>query len=1195
MSEHPPGSGAASSVTPPGKKGDVGSGLDLSLGVQATGGGYRSQLPGDVGSGLGMSIGVMATGSGSIDDAAVRALPAGTVLRDRYVVQALLGVGGMGAVYRVHDRDRGRDVALKVLLPSLLAREKAVERFTHEAELTLQLSHENIVRVFDVGIDRARGLRFFTMELLEGLSLRAWLEEKKKLREAVEPQEALEITRQLLEALRYAHRTTVHRDLKPENMFVVRGEPITIKVLDFGIAKLRSASQFTSTSMALGTAYYMAPEQQLDAATVDARADLYSVSVILYEMLTGELPVGRFKTPSDERKGLPPAIDEVVLRGLERKAEARPASAETLLEELKAIRRLLETGAGARATRDAGRRVHSWRVAAGLVLVIAVLGAGAGVWRSGVFDRLLGRTPGAGTPAGPVTEHAETSPPAAPRSGPSLAASAAFVGVRFVDVAPATRQILRDDPVRVRGRVEGGAVRHVEVEGVQAAVAEDGTFEVPLSLREGPVTIRLAAFGPGAERLVQAEHSMTIDRTPPALAVESPEGDVTRAASVTLRGTANDASALTVLVDGAAVAVRDGRFEVDRSLPSTPAGVAEATFEVVARDIAGNEARVRRRVVVDRVPPVLEIDAPRPGAIVNQASAAVQGRVLDAHPAHVRLQGKRVDVEDGGRFEAAVPLTEGQNEIILDAFDRSGNPAGERTVLVHRDTVAPSIRLRPLPERGAEGERFEVEGDVDEDDCRVFVDGAEASVTGRRFASASALPLGERTFEIVARDRAGNEARATAGPVRGEDRTPPQLDVLEAPADGSATREAQVRLRGRVLDRHPSHVLVGPSRIEVSEDGRFDALVPLPEGATEIRLVAYDTADQQSPARSIRVERDSRPPALRLTPLPAKAPESGRIAVTGEVDEDGCRVTVSGAVATVRGRRFEAELVLENGDNTFEVVAADRLGNESRASATTRLVRIGWSDETLPRGLRRGRDKPVLIYDTGKGLEIEMVFVPAGDFVMGWDDVSDTEAEHYGARPEHTHPVPRGFFIGRHETTWREYRAFCRAAGRPEPTAPAFAVQENHPVVNVSWNDAKAFCEWAGLRLPGEAEWEKAARGTNGRPYPWGDDDPENELLNWSENWLGRTTPVGTYPRGVSPYGAFDMAGNVSEWCDDWFDARASERYARGDTTPPASGSEKVMKGGSFGVNSPQSWRRIGFSSSSTLPDWGFRPAKSLE
>jgi len=224
-----------------------------------------------------------------------------------------------------------------------------------------------------------------------------------------------------------------------------------------------------------------------------------------------------------------------------------------------------------------------------------------------------------------------------------------------------------------------------------------------------------------------------------------------------------------------------------------------------------------------------------------------------------------------------------------------------------------------------------------------------------------------------------------------------------------------------------------------------------------------------------------------------------------------------------------------------------------------------------------------------------LVFVPAGDFVMGWDDVSDTEAEHYGARPEHTHPVPRGFFIGRHETTWREYRAFCRAAGRPEPDAPAFAVQENHPVVNVSWNDAKAFCEWAGLRLPGEAEWEKAARGTNGRPYPWGDDDPENELLNWSENWLGRTTPVGTYPRGVSPYGAFDMAGNVSEWCDDWFDARASERYARGDTTPPASGSEKVVKGGSFGVNSPQSWRRIGFSSSSTLYDRGFRPAKSLE
>ncbi|GIW72954.1 MAG: hypothetical protein KatS3mg102_2496 [Planctomycetota bacterium] len=324
-----------------------------------------------------LSAGGGATGAVDALDGRAASLAVGTLLAERYQVVELLGRGGMGAVYRVFDRVRETEVALKVMLPSLLARPRAVERFKHEAELMLRLSHPCIVRVFDVGFDAALGLRFFTMELLRGRSLRQWLEERRRAGRLPEPAEALEIARQLLEALRYAHRTTIHRDLKPENVFLLEGPELQVKVLDFGIAKLAGARGMTADGAALGTPYYMAPEQREDAARVDQRADLFAVSVMLYEMLTGQLPVGRFRTPTEERRALPPAIDELVLRGLEPQPERRFETAERVLEELERIRRLLERGgAGAARSRVAARA--RWGAPAG-----AVTAVGGWRWRSG--------------------------------------------------------------------------------------------------------------------------------------------------------------------------------------------------------------------------------------------------------------------------------------------------------------------------------------------------------------------------------------------------------------------------------------------------------------------------------------------------------------------------------------------------------------------------------------------------------------------------------------------------------------------------------------------------------------------------------------------------------------------------------------------------------------------------------------------
>ncbi|HZE95764.1 MAG TPA: serine/threonine-protein kinase, partial [Planctomycetota bacterium] len=246
------------------------------------------------------------------------------------LVQALIATGGMGVVYRARKPGSDADVALKILPPSLGLEAEFRERFDREARALAGLAHPNIVRLHDFGI--ADDLMFLVMEFVEGRSLRQLLRDGK-----VTPARALTIIRELCAALEYAHHERViHRDVKPDNILLDSSG--RVKLSDFGLAKRidPEASRLTQTNFAVGTPHYMAPEQLENPIAIDHRVDIYSTGVVLYEMLTRELPIGRFPLPST-KAAIDPALDTIICRCLEKDPDLRYASVRELRGALSSV------------------------------------------------------------------------------------------------------------------------------------------------------------------------------------------------------------------------------------------------------------------------------------------------------------------------------------------------------------------------------------------------------------------------------------------------------------------------------------------------------------------------------------------------------------------------------------------------------------------------------------------------------------------------------------------------------------------------------------------------------------------------------------------------------------------------------------------------------------------------------------------
>jgi eukaryotic-like serine/threonine-protein kinase len=310
-------------------------------------------------------------------------LQPGSVLGARYEIVQMLGEGGMGAVYKARDRELDRPVALKLIRPEMASNPSILARFKQELLLSRQVTHKNVIRIYDLG--DADGVKFITMEFVEGEDLRALIREK----QTFSPAEAVEIMQQICQALEAAHGVgVIHRDLKPQN--VMRETTGRILVMDFGLARTVEGDGMTQVGALVGTMEYMSPEQAL-AKDLDQRSDLFTAGLIFYELLTGKMPFKAESTVaslikrtqeralpvSDHDGTIPVALTAIVSKCLERDPKLRYQTATELLHDLNAWQgNQAAATLGFHANVKPWGQTVPWPLVAGVVtvLLLAVVG-----------------------------------------------------------------------------------------------------------------------------------------------------------------------------------------------------------------------------------------------------------------------------------------------------------------------------------------------------------------------------------------------------------------------------------------------------------------------------------------------------------------------------------------------------------------------------------------------------------------------------------------------------------------------------------------------------------------------------------------------------------------------------------------------------------------------------------------------------
>ncbi|MEW5957511.1 MAG: SUMF1/EgtB/PvdO family nonheme iron enzyme [Chloroflexota bacterium] len=1043
---------------------------------------------------------------------------------DRYRIEELLGQGGMSAVYKATDPNLRRTVAVKLIHPHLSNDPEFVRRFEQEAAAVAQLRHANIIQVFDFNHDE--DLYYMVLEYVPGQTLQNKLATLGTVAQRLPLRDSISIVATIGDAVDYAHRQgMIHRDLKPANvMLTPRGEPI---LMDFGVAKMLGGTQHTATGAIVGTAKYMSPEQAR-GERADERTDIYSLGVILYELVAGQPPFDADTTVAvlmqhvtqpvpDIRKirsDTPEALVTVIEKALAKKPEERYQRAAQMAATLHAITLPGEavatladqvdstriatslphrgpgsaiTGAVAAVSAPAARPAKSGRptlwlvgAAAALLLVLGVAGAIFLFSGSFGFDK---------TESGQavIASAAEDLPSA--QNMVKIEAGSYTVGLDPADNEHAPAQRLD---------VAEFWIDRYEVSNTQFAeyLAQTGV--------QPPVN--WPKKGVAADQVKQPVRGVTWDQataycewTGKRLPTEAEWEIAARGADSRLFPWGDD--------PGAVELPRSGTYEVGRKLTNqTPSGVF---------DLAGNVWEW----VGEPYTPIKEGNRLlRGGAngFVKDMAYRLQGApnvpTMFA-TAGIRCAASRVDETQ----RPVVQLAEGVLYQDIFADPGSGWPVlaeGSQFFgyhppdFFHIELSEPNRKVAITRPSNFDNVTVETEVRVDSTNTEDgnFRYGLAVRQVEQEEYYAFTISYRAGSWQILKSSSAGQEVLAE-GPV----------ETLKGFAPKGLTPDQSDTLRVDADDSNFAFYINEELAAEVS-----DAAYPAGQMGFYVETFDETRAHVHFDVLTVRELVDT----VALAASPTVATEAG--------DQAPPQQQSSSTAAP---------------EPTQPTAVSDTLPTPAAASPTLPPT-LAPSPSAIP------TDTVEPPTPTG------MVLVPAGSFTMGSASGQPDEA------PPHEVSLD-AFFIDRLEVSNAAYRQ-CVSAGACTQTAspdgftrtgyrddPAFS---NYPVINVTWDQATAYCRFAGKRLPTEAEWEYAARGPFNLTYPWGN----NFEVGLSAAASPDTEPVDSFPGGASPFGVFNMAGNVNEWVQDVYSAGFYAVSPAENPVNSGGGSERVFRGGSF-------------------------------
>ncbi len=1045
-----------------------------------------------------------------------------------YQVVTKLGEGGMGAVYLGRHTVLEVEHAIKVLPDKLAKDPQFVERFTREARSAAKLTHPHIVSV--LGADEWEGRRYLAMQYVPGTSL-----ERLVRRDGpVNLHRAVNYAYQTALGLDYAHqRGVVHRDVKPDNVLLDPEE--TVKLTDFGLVREtqldEEAANLTQSGTVLGTPYYMSPEQWRGSG-VDERSDVFALGVVLYYLLSkrypypGQAPAqilhrlmsGEPVPLSEVCEGVDERLCEIVHRTIHPGRDERTPSAAAFAD---ALREWWTEAPGSDSDSQPSFLPTRKEVAPS----------------SSATSRPEVRGESSTLDVAPTVASRRDSSEPAVRAHPAA-------GVTDTDVSPPlAAQALPVQPVTPPG-ANGTPLESGSTPG-HVGQPTSG----PISTVVSSPTVLLIWIGLAAAVAVLTAVAVVIalqvldedERVTPSLELAVPLDEGVQARPLYV----NEARFAILGRAEGQVRVNEMPFELGSSFELKP-GLNRLEVRAAFED---GEESARRTLYVVYDPDAPELDVPlfaeESEVIRREDDVEIAGRVRNEHsPVRVAVswaeQSEEVRPDEDGRFAVEMPLEEEPQRVRVEATDAAGNRSRISGRLIpDRQRLRMMLGPQHLPSTAA----------VASDDV-VWVSEPELAVA---FTLNKTLGV-----EVTARrpTRDGEE------------------EALEVDLDTDGVARFSVR---DLVEGHNPPILV-EARDAIGHELIEELVIrvaPHPPRIAEIS-VAGD-ADNALPLGN-----DGETLRVALAEVPATLELQGRM-----LEADGVEVILDGEEPLdldEQGRfthEFEAEALEER--HRFAVVARDPLGRSTerdvRVEVVERLYTLLGTNEQGYEEYRRLRDGATVVR------------IPAGEYTVGLEDGSVPNA------PERTVALS-AYLIDKYEVSVEQYATFLNETGITweealeeylggEDTQELYAELryserhgwragdgfESYPLSGVTWHGARAYARWATNEtgdLPSEVQWEVAARGPEAYHYPWGNDRPFPGVANYHGGGFTQLRPVTQFSDGASPFGVYNMAGNVEQWCLDWFSSDAYYGFHAETQDPvqstavPGARRARVVRGGSL-------------------------------